>query len=55
MAKKHRTNINLTLAADRWLMEQSEKRGISKNSVIQELINKAMEESHANKAEKEGG
>ena len=40
---KRQTGIRLTETAHEWLADQSVKRGISKNDVVQELINVAME------------
>ena len=40
---KKTATYRLTESSDRWLIEQSKKRGISKNDVVQELINKEME------------
>jgi len=41
MAKK-KTTIYLTLQADNWITEQSQKQGLSKNDIVQILINNAM-------------
>lgn len=41
--EKKRTTLYLIEATDRWLTEQAIKRGVSKNDVIQLLINKEME------------
>jgi hypothetical protein len=41
--EKKRTTLYLTSISDEWLTEQSKKQGISKNDVIQILINGAME------------
>jgi predicted HicB family RNase H-like nuclease len=36
---KRQTGFRLTEKAHEWLKEQAQKRGISKNDVVQELIN----------------
>jgi Ribbon-helix-helix protein, copG family. len=38
MVKKKKTTIYLTAMSDEWLIKESERRGISKNDVLQELI-----------------
>lgn len=40
---KKRTTLYLTEATHRWITEQATTQGISKNDVMQILINKAME------------
>ena len=42
MVQKARRTISLTRETDHWITEQAKKQGISKNDVIQMLINKAM-------------
>jgi predicted HicB family RNase H-like nuclease len=44
---KKQTTIRLTKAADEWLSQQAKQRGISRNDVLQELINKAMKKKIA--------
>lgn len=44
---KKQTTVRLTKAANDWLTEQAKQRGISKNDVIQELINEAMKKKIA--------
>ncbi len=39
---KKKTTIYLTQASDEWLTKEAQARGISKNGVLQELVNKAM-------------
>jgi predicted DNA-binding protein len=41
---KRQTGFRLTEKAHQWLKEQSKERGISKNDVVQELINEKMEQ-----------
>ena len=43
MAKK-KTSIYITPESEEWLKEESAKRGISKNSVLMELINEKIRE-----------
>ena len=43
MAKK-KTSIYITPEGEEWLKEESTKRGISKNSVLMELINEKIRE-----------
>jgi predicted DNA-binding protein len=40
---KRQTGFRLTEKAHQWLKEQSRERGISRNDVVQELINEKME------------
>ena len=47
MAKK-KTTIYLTVETDAWLREQAKKQGISKNDVIQLLINREMSKTDVN-------
>ena len=42
---KKRATIYITLEGEEWLKEESVKRGISKNSVLMELINEKIRES----------
>jgi predicted HicB family RNase H-like nuclease len=44
IAIKRQTGFRLTEKAHRWLEEQAKERGISKNDVVQELINEKIEE-----------
>jgi predicted HicB family RNase H-like nuclease len=39
---KRQTGFRLTERAHEWLREQAQERGISKNDVVQELINEKM-------------
>ena len=41
---KKKTTIYITPEGEEWLKEESLKRGISKNSVLMELINEKMRE-----------
>ena len=41
---KKKTSIYITPEGEEWLKKQSGKRGISKTSVLQELINEKMRE-----------
>ena len=50
MAKK-KTTIYLTEESDRWLKEYAKKEGISKNNVIQLLLNKELLAHDKNKQE----
>ena len=43
---KKTASYRLTVTADRWLTEQAKKRGISKNDVMQELINEAVKQEN---------
>ena len=46
---KKQTGFRLTEKAFQWLEEQSQKQGISKNDIVQILINNAMKsEARAN-------
>ena len=46
---KKQTGFRLTEKAHKWLDEQSKKQGISKNDIVQILINNAMKsEAKAN-------
>lgn len=40
---KKQNTYRLTEAADRWITQQAKQQGLSKNDIIQILINKAME------------
>jgi|GEM_PF-5004195 len=40
--KKRQTGFRLTEKAHRWLGTEAKERGISKNDVVQELINEKM-------------
>jgi predicted HicB family RNase H-like nuclease len=40
---RRQTGFRLTERAHKWLKEQAEERGISKNDVVQEMINKEIE------------
>jgi predicted HicB family RNase H-like nuclease len=40
---KRQTGFRLTEKAHEWLKAQAQERGISKNDVVQELINETME------------
>jgi len=44
MVKRSKSTISLTDEARAWVAKEAKRRGICKNAVIQELINKAMEE-----------
>ena len=41
---KKKTSIYITQEGEEWLKEESAKRGISKNSVLMELINEKIRE-----------
>ncbi len=41
---KRQAGFRLTERAHEWLERESQKRGISKNDVVQEMINEAIEE-----------
>jgi predicted HicB family RNase H-like nuclease len=41
---KRQTGFRLTERAHDWLREQAQERGISKNSVLQELINEKIKQ-----------
>jgi hypothetical protein len=43
MSDKTVLYARITNTSTEWLAEQSKQRGLSKNAIIQELINKAME------------
>jgi hypothetical protein len=43
---KRQTGFRLTERAHEWLKEQAWRRGISKNDVVQELINREIARGH---------
>ena len=45
---KKQTTSRFTIESDRWLEQQAIRQGISKNDVVQLLINKAMNEEQPN-------
>jgi predicted HicB family RNase H-like nuclease len=48
---KRQTGFRLTEKAHNWLKEQARERGISKNDVVQEMINERIEEQESRKNE----
>jgi predicted HicB family RNase H-like nuclease len=50
---KRQTGFRLTERAHEWLKVQAQKRGISKNDVVQELINREIEQQAERKLTKE--
>ena len=44
LASKKRISLYLTEKSDKWLTEQAGQQGLSKNDIIQILINREMEE-----------
>jgi predicted HicB family RNase H-like nuclease len=48
---KRQTGFRLTEKAHKWLEEQAKQRGISRNDVVQEMINKEIGRQEARKSE----
>ena len=47
--EKKRTTLYLVAEADTWITEQATRQGLSKNDIVQMLINNAMENERRNK------
>ena len=53
-AKKKKYTYRLTLQADNWISNESKKQGISKNNIVQILINNAMKREEKSEAKANG-